>query len=391
MKSEYDVIVIGAGPAGTTAARFAARGGASVLVLEKDRDIGIPVRCAEGVSEKGLLESVDRIHPDWIEQVIARVNLYSPAGQAVSASLENEKGFILNRKRFDYDLARLAVDAGADVLTRAYVYGLVKPDNAVTGVRMTHLGKHVEIKAKIVIGADGVESRAGRWAGISTHTSLSDIETCYQVTAANVHAREDTLHMYFSTHLAPQGYVWVFPKGEGVANIGLGISGTFAAEKTPREYLVEFMQAFFPEASVLSAVAGSVPCDQTLDCITADGFMLAGDAAHQANPMSGGGIASGMLAGQFAGRVAAKAVAEQNVSAKRLKEYEKLWHKKEGRNHRLSYKIKNYVYNLTDDELETIATSVLKIPENKRTFISLFKIALFKKPGLILDAIKVFS
>lgn len=390
MRNEYDIVVIGAGPAGTTAARYAAMEGASVLVLEKDRDIGIPVRCAEGVSEKGLKLSLDCIDLSWIEQIITGVNLYSPQGQVVTLDLNEERGFILNRKKFDYDLARLAVEAGAQVFTRAYVYDLLKNDK-ISGVKVNCRGEKKDIKAGIVIAADGVESRAGRWAGIKTRTSVEDMETCYQVIAANVEVQEDVLHMYFSTDVAPQGYAWVFPKGEGIANIGLGISGTCAAEKSPRRYLDEFLTNNFPDASIISAVAGGVPCDKTLEHITADGFMLVGDAAHQANPISGGGIASGMLAGQLAGRIAARAVAENDVSAKRLNEYDKLWHKREGKNHALCYKIKSYVYNLTNAQLEDIATTVLGIPREKRTLLSLFRTALVKKPSLILDAVKVFA
>ena len=390
MKTEYDIVVIGAGPAGTTAARYAALEGASVLVLEKDRDIGIPVRCAEGVSEAGLKLSVDCIDSDWIEQVVTRVNLYSPQGQVVPLELNKERGFILNRKRFDYDLARLAVEAGAQVFTRAYVYDLIKQDE-ISGIRVNYKGEKKDIKARIVISADGVESRAGRWAGIDTRTRLADMETCYQVIAADVDIEEDALHMYFSTNVAPQGYAWVFPKGEGIANIGLGISGTCAAEKSPREYLNKFLQRYFPNASIMSAVAGGVPCDKTLDRIVLDGFMLVGDAAHQANPISGGGIASGMLAGQLAGKVAARAVAENDVSARRLAEYEKLWDKREGKNHKLCYRIKNYVFNLSDQQLEDIASTVLTIPLEKRNLISLFRTALVKKPSLILDAVKVFT
>ncbi len=258
MRNEYDVIVVGAGPAGSAAARHAALGGASVLMLEKDRDIGVPVRCAEGVSHAGLAAVVDDIDPRWIENRISRVMFYSPSGLEVELHFE-QIGYIINRKLFDYDLARRAADAGAEILTKAYVCDLLKNDGRVSGVRFKSLGKTFSVAAKVVIGADGVESRVGRWAGLKTRTKLSDIETCAQFVARGVDVSNEHLHLFFSQRLAPQGYLWIFPKGDGVANVGLGISGEAGRRRPPIDYLQEFMANRFPKASILGTVIGSVP------------------------------------------------------------------------------------------------------------------------------------
>ncbi len=389
MRNRYDIIIVGAGPAGSTAARYAAASGASVLLLEKDRDIGIPVRCAEGVSRKGLLASVKEIKDRWIANETNGVIFHAPNGNQVE--LHTETGYILDRKIFDFDLAREAASQGACILTKAHVYDVIKKDQQVIGVKMNYLHESYDVYADIVIGADGVESRIGTWAGLTTRCKLSDMETCVQVTASNVNIRKENIHLYFSASRAPQGYLWAFPKGNGLANVGLGISGKMASEKSPVDYLQEFLQTDFPNASRLTTVAGGVPCDKTLDKIFADGLMLVGDAAHQANPISGGGISSGMYAGMLAGQVAGKAIKEKDVSAKRLAEYGQLWHKKEGRNHKMCYNLKNYVYNLTDPELDEIAEKALKINKEKRTLLMLFRAALVKKPSLIMQALKVFS
>lgn len=390
MKNSYDIIVVGAGPAGSTMARFAAQGGASVLILEKDRNVGVPVRCAEGATESGLLSVLDKVEPRWVENSVRDVMFHAPSGDEVELNFR-QTGFILNRKVFDYDLAQMAVKAGAELLTKAYATNVLMQDGKAVGVEFNHLGKKQSVSAKIIVGADGVESRVGRWAGLKTHTKLKDMETCFQYTARNINLSDKHLHLYFSTEIAPQGYLWVFPKGDGLANVGLGISGMEAKKKAPLQFLNEFMQKFFPHASLLDSVAGGVPCDKTLDHITADGLMLVGDAARQVNPITGGGIVTALIAGKIAGEVAAAAVKKEDVSVDALKDYPKRWHKAEGKNHQIFYKLKEHVYNLTDDEFNAIAAAGLKTPLEKRTMITLFRAALVKKPSLILDAVKVFT
>ena len=389
MKDRYDVIVVGAGPAGSTAARFAAQSGASVLLLEKDREVGIPVRCAEGVGEKGLKQVVD-IRPQWIMRQIGGVVLYSPSGLEVVVK-SSEVGYVLNRKIFDYELARMAADAGAAVLTKAYVHGLVHEDGKISGVRVNHLGSTFSVLADIVIGADGIESRVGRWAGLDTTCAMRDMETCAQVTAANIDLADDFCHFYFGREVAPAGYLWVFPKGKGLANVGLGISGDYAKKKSAMEYLQDNLARFFPRAAVLTTVLGGVICAPTLAEIVSNNVMLVGDAAHQTVPVSGGGIVTGMIAGKIAGTVAGAAVKEGDFSKKRLSEYAKRWDKTEGKKNRIHYKLKNFIYKMTDEDLDRTARLLLDLPMEKRTLANIFKSALIKHPSLIVDALKVFA
>jgi digeranylgeranylglycerophospholipid reductase len=119
--------------------------------------------------------------------------------------------------------------------------------------------------------------------------------------------------------------------------------------------------------------------------------MLAGDAAHMVNPMTGGGIIPGMRGGMLAGQTAAEAVKKNDVSEKFLSRYHKAWHKVGGKNHEMFYRIKSLIYKLTDDELNDIADTVLDIPEEKRTIAKVFSKAVIKKPSLIVDVVRVFA
>lgn len=389
MRDYYDCIVVGGGPAGAWAAKHAAENGASVLLLEKDREVGIPVRCAEAVGEAGFKTVVDP-DPRWISTVIEGAVLIAPNGREVVVEGETTRGYVLDRKIFDYALVHIAARHGAEVLTKAYVYDLIKPNGAVEGVRVQHMSKQYDIRAKVVIGADGVESRVGRWGGLRTNIKIKDMESCLQMTLANIKVDPRYIYLYFGDEIAPGGYLWVFPKNGETANVGLGVSGEHARYKSAKRYLQEFIDKHFPNAAVLYTVVGGVPCAATLRKIVGDGLMLVGDAAHQVNPMSGAGIVTAMISGKMAGRVAAQAVKKNDVSEKRLAEYADAWHKAEGKNHDRFYSIKKAVYKLTDDDLNATADTVLNLPPEKRTLVNIFKSALVNHPTLVLEVVKAF-
>ncbi len=388
MKDHYDIVVVGGGPAGSWTAKHAAEKGASVLVVEKDRDIGLPVRCAEGVGANDLARAVD-VKPEWISSTVTSLKMAAPDGTVLEA-MPGEIGYVLDRKRFDAGLAAMAAAAGAEVRTKACVNGLITENGRVQGVRLEHLGFDFRIKAAVVVGADGVESRVGRWAGLHTMVSPEDMSTCIQFTVAHESIVSDTAELRVGKKLAPGGYLWVFPKGGRTANVGLGITGSHSLNKKPIFYLREYVERTYPDASILTIVAGGVPVGNPIKDIVSDGLMLVGDAARQANPLTGGGIINAMLAGKIAGRVAAEAVQAGDPSKKRLSEYAKEWHKLEGRNNELFYKIRIIVERMKDEDLNTVARVFGEIPPEKRTHIQLFKTLLFKHPKMLLEFGKVY-
>ncbi|MFQ6618753.1 MAG: NAD(P)/FAD-dependent oxidoreductase [Fidelibacterota bacterium] len=389
MKNMYDIIVVGGGPAGATAAKYAAMGGATVLLLEKDRDIGYPVRCAEGVGSQGLKKFME---PDeeWIANRIDGFRLIAPNGSAVEV-VPGDIGYILNRKIFDYELARRAGEVGAHIYTKAYVFDLISKNGRVSGVKVNYMGDTVEVHSEVVIGADGVESRVGRWAGINTVTKLKDMETCVQMTITNINIDKKYCDFYFGRKVAPGGYLWVFPKNENTANVGLGISGNYSKNKSALKYLREFVDWKYPGGSILTTVCGGVPCARTLKRISADGIMLVGDAARQTNPIHGGGIIPAMMAGKLAGEIAAEAIRKGDNSSSILKKYDEKWDKILGRLHRTFYRLKEGIMKLSDDDLNRTADSLKHLPGDEISFFSIFKTALIKQPKLLLDVIKAFS
>jgi len=389
MKSEYDIIVVGAGPAGSTAARYAAEGGASVLVLERDREIGIPVRCAEAAGLDHIAKFIP-LNPQWIAQEFRHIQFVAPSG-AVVRMQSPERAAILHRRLFDHALAEQAVAKGAQVCTKANVQQVDFSTFPEIQVKAMVAGEEREFRCRLVIAADGVESRIARFAGIRSQTALKDIESCAQMMLGNIDVDPETIEFHFADEWAPGGYAWVFPKGEGVANVGLGVNCARLGTASAWECLQQFVSLKFPEAVPLSTVAGGVPVAKSLSTLAKDGIMIVGDAARQVNPVSGGGIGSGMTAAKIAGEVAAMAYQKDDYSHAILQEYQKRWERPYGRDYARMYRIKEWIMRFTDADLNGLAERLQGIDPEQMSLLKLFKAAIRNKLSLLVDVIKLFA
>jgi len=227
--NRYDLVVVGAGPAGSVAAWAAAQADLSVLLLEKRQEIGSPVRCAEGVPHEGLLEFLEP-NLSWISAEVDRAQILALADGQVVEHWQGTggQGYVLERRVFDRALAEQAARAGADVRVKTSVVGLLCEYGVVRGVVVEWQGGQTEIRADIVIAADGVESRVGAWAGLETSLALRDTMVCVQYLLAGIEWDPACLGYWIDETIAPGGYAWVFPKGEGRANVGLGVQADLA-------------------------------------------------------------------------------------------------------------------------------------------------------------------
>ena len=208
------------------------------------------------------------------------------------------------------------------------------------------------------------------------------------MTLSGIDVEEDVLEFYLGDSISPGGYLWVFPKGKHTANVGLGLSVEAAKKKSAIKYLQEFVDRKYPNAAMLTQIAGGVPCAKTNPEIVKGNVIIVGDAAHQVNPVSGGGIISGMIGGMIGGQTAAESILSGDIN--HLQEYEKRWHKRLGWRHEIFYNIKDAIAGFHDDTLNDICNSALTIPEEKRTLGGIFRTALWNKPSMILDVAKVF-
>jgi digeranylgeranylglycerophospholipid reductase len=349
MQLVYDVIVVGAGPAGANAARFAAKAGASTLIIDKKREIGKPVRCAEVVAG-GLPEDFGmRNSSEWLINQANFFNLISPKGKVVKIKTSPYVGYVLDRTPFERELVNMAVDSGSELLMGKTVTDLVS-EGVVVDSEL--------VKAKVIIACDGVDSRIARLAGIKTKSSAGSLGSCAQHTLVNVDVDPDCLEFYLGSAFAPGGYAWIFPKSSSEANVGVGILRS--GRESSVDILKNFIENKFENAQSIRFLSGCVP--STLppkECVRKN-VIAAGDAARQVNPFTGAGIANAFLAGRIAGKLGGE-VAVKNKSLAHLKEYDLLWRNVMEKKLIKSNRLKNRVL-LSDKDLERFFFMLRIIP-----------------------------
>ena len=389
LKNKYDVIVVGAGPGGSMTAKTAAEKGLNVLLIEKRQEIGSPIRCAEGVGKKSFNKFFPVIKDEWISTKMVGVRIYSPDGTLVEMSDNRAVGYILERKIFDRDLACMAADAGADVFTKTRATDLIIKDNFVKGVEGIRLGESFKVEADIVVGADGVESKVGRWAGINTTLKPKDIESGAEYLISGIPV-EDLCEIYLGNDIAPAGYVWAFPKGKNRANVGIGILGSKIGGKIPFDYLNEFVKKKYKNGKIIEVIYGGIPVSRPAKTF-GNGIMLVGDAARFTDPITGGGITNAIESGIYAGEVAAECIKEEDTSEEGLKKYEKRWRSTIGEENDRSYLLKEFFINLPDGGLNVLAHSINKIKITELSVKGLMRELIDKNPWIPAKLAKLFK
>lgn len=361
-----DALVIGAGPSGSTAARFAAKAGCRTILLEKRAEIGVPIRCGEGIA-KGWLEEIGiPPSPRFIQHEVEGARVYAPDGTCLmidAAKAGNEVGYTVDRGLFDRHLAAEAARAGAEIRIKTSAVALLQEQGKVVGARCEHMGRTYDVRANVVIGADGFESQVGRWAGLATHLRARDIDACLEYTMVGV-GGDPRYDDFYLGSCAPGGYAWVFWKGEGVANVGLGVNLSKVRDRADaKAYLDRFLQAHpvLGRGQVLQEIAGAVSVSPPLERTVADGLLLVGDAARMIDPVTGGGILNGCLAGKFAGEIAGEALEAGEYGAAFLDRYDRRWRARLEEQLYRNYMIKERLLRMDDEAINRLVRAVADV------------------------------
>lgn len=387
--NHFDVIIVGAGPAGSAAAKKLAEARLNVMVYDRREELGVPVRCGEGVG-KNIENEIGPIPQRAICQNIKGARVYAPNGRYLEAP---GIGYVLDRKVFDKWLAEQAAEAGARIQVNTLITDLIIEDDYVCGVRGTYMGKEFEARAKIVISATGAESPLAMQAGIRTPCPMNLTDTCMEYEMSNIKWQQpdgdNYIHIYLGNDIAPRGYAWVFPKSEKSANVGLGVAPDMDMSKSALAYQEKFVAShpeWFGQASIVEIKAGLVPVGGLLKDMVSNGFLVCGEAAHHVNPIHGGGIKEAIVSGQIAADVIIKAVKSGSVSKEALSEYNEKWWEIRGDYLTKVEKLREVVEKLSDNDLNDLVDALK--PEDIVEFsrgarLSVLAKALMRKPRLI--------
>lgn len=371
-EQSYDVIIVGAGPAGSTAAYYAAKGGLSVLLVDKKKDLGSPLQCG------GFLPCLDELHellpaaelpetlesiPDSIIHTTTKYHRFiSPTGDTKEFKVEAS---VLDRRRFDKHLAKLAAKQGAHLSVGTKVLDV--DYNAPEGVDVTLKdisGTHT-INAKVIIGADGPHSMVAKKSGLLGKPDPMGRAHAIEYELSGVNIDTEAVEMYFGRDYVPGGYAWIISQGGDTANIGVGIRKAMCEPgMTIRDYLERFMHEHpvaskkLEGATITAIIAGVVPVGGAPPTTCTDNTIITGDAAGHLITTNGGGIPTAMVGGKTAGECA---VAFINGTAP-LTAYEKRWRQQMGSEIATSLIVRKLMDTLMRSD--SMMTSAIKmIPE----------------------------
>ena len=327
----FDVIVVGAGPAGTNAATKTAESGLKTIVFEEHQEVGVPVQCGEAVSQQ-LLEyhNVDYKNNGFVDIQLSNQKFYFAGLENGNWNMQKyqmlggNSALLVNRTKFDQMFAKEAEEKGAEIRTKSKVNNVSIDKHGVEATIRTPEGNSpYSVKAKVVVAADGSVGRIGRAHGLKLPTKyVHAVEYIVKGKFSN------TLDFYFDHELTPYGYSWIFPKNES-SKIGLVCRQVFEPAKRLDKLMQRMEKILNTKFEKMSLIGGIIPAEeQPPQKTVSNRLVITGDAAGFTNPYFYGGISIAILTGRLAGKTIAKvSQKDPNFSEKSLMLYESKWRK----------------------------------------------------------------
>ncbi len=306
-----DILIVGAGPAGASAARIAAKKGANVLLIERRTTVGEPVQCAEFIP--AMLKGKVNLGKGFVAQKVVGMKTFRPDQDV---TITKAPGYIIHRNKFDQALVQAAQDEGATIMTGTRA--MERSESGCVTLRSKN-GKVYQVESKIIIGADGPHSTVGKWVGAMNNNLLPGAQVSLQLTEPCDHTE-----VYFTEGIFA-GYGWLFPKNN-IANVGLGLKQGVHSKDSIRKILDRFVDMLKSMGKVkgdpIGFAAGWIPSEPVRKTVY-DSVALVGDAAGHTHAITGAGIFASVFGGKMAGKWAARAVHENDITM--LNQYDDEW------------------------------------------------------------------
>jgi len=342
----YDVVVVGAGPAGSAAARICAEKGLTTLCIEEHGTIGYPIQCAGLLSIAAWEEC--RVSQRSILHEVRGARFINARGEAFTLDSGKTKAFVVDRGILDREMATAVLDAGGEIRIKTAVRAVMGTNVVTSGIR----GRE-EIESRLIIAADGVRSGIARMLGFPRSPVLL---TGLQ---ADVRCEMDPAYVEVHPHASSDFFGWVIPLGRNHARIGL------CGEFDVKSKFFRFMKKF-PGART-HFVSGALPLG-TLSRTYGKRTMVVGDAAGFAKPTSGGGVYTGVRSAIHAAEVAARCCEHETYDDRSLAAYERRWKSDFAWDLALGFRLFEIRRGLSFSEVDRLL-SVLRDPDILKTII----------------------
>jgi digeranylgeranylglycerophospholipid reductase len=360
------VLVVGAGPAGSTAADELARQGRSVLVVEEHPNVGYPVQCAGLVSDRVL--ELASPPASVVRKPVRGATVVGSSGGSVAFAAPTPKAFVIDRAGLDLHLADRAARAGATFRTATRFDGVVRRSPGSVTVRLSGPdGEPEDLEARLVVGADGVASAVARAFRLRRPVELLP---AFEAEFPESPGSPDQVEVYLGRELSPGLFGWWIPDGAGGARIGVAVSPGPVPARTYYERTLAFVERRFGAKlrNPLNYLVSGIPIG-TVPRTSGDRVLLVGDAAAQVKPLSGGGIFTGMRCAQIAARVAGEALTSGDLSAGSLGRYDRAWRAELGDEFGRALYLRRVLLRMTDDDLDRVVAA-LGAAELKGTIVA---------------------
>lgn len=340
---DYDVVVVGAGPVGSTFARYASEKGLKVAIFEKKKEVGVPLQCAGLLGKK--IKDINIVPEEVILNEIYGACLYSPSNTMVSMRRKKESlAYVLDRIAYDKFLAKLAVESGAKLFLNHQITDVdIKKGEIYL--------KNKKLSAKVIVGADGYSSIVSNEFNNETKTVQA---AQYLIDTGEDSFDEDYFQVNVNSEISP-GFIWTIPLSKSTARVGLFADQDY---QTLTGILNKFIEneEKLKSSKILKKYHGKIPLYDSKKTIVKDKAILIGDSASQVKPTTGGGLIIGFNCAKIAADVVYEAISSNNMNI--LKNYQKKYKKMYKNELSMQLKVQKTYKSLSNDDLNSVISKM---------------------------------